>query len=89
MDPIALDELLEAMAEFEDPNGVSLEFVAWELHQPNLALLPAWQRAKDEHLIEPAGWDPEQNEQLWRRSSAANEESHNEESQHNDSAGHG
>jgi hypothetical protein len=66
--PVSLQQLLEAVAEFDDSGGASLGLVAWELCVEEELVAPAWQQAINHGLIRPAGCDSQ--EQLWRLSSA-------------------
>ena len=62
--PVSLEQLLEAVAEFDDSGGASLGLVAWELCVDEELVAPAWRQAIRHKLIRRAGRDSQ--EQLWR-----------------------
>jgi hypothetical protein len=66
--PVSLQQVLEAVGEFDDCGGASLGLVAWELCVDEELVAPAWQQAINHGLIKPAARDSQ--EQLWRLSSA-------------------
>ena len=66
--PVSLQQVLKAVAEFDDCGGASLGLVAWELCVDEELVAPAWQQAIRHELIRPAGRDSQ--EQLWRLTSA-------------------
>ena len=68
LSPVSLQQVLEAVEEFDDSGGASLGLVAWELCVDEELVAPAWQQAIRHELIRPAGRDLQ--EQLWRLTSA-------------------
>ena len=66
--PVALQQVLEVVAEFDGSGGASLGLVAWELCVGEELVAPAWRQAISHGLMTPAGRDRQ--ERLWRLSSA-------------------
>jgi hypothetical protein len=68
LNPISIQQVLEAVAEFDHCGGASLGLVAWELCVDEELVAAAWQQAISHRLISPAGRDLQ--DQLWRLSGA-------------------
>lgn len=64
-----MKDVLEVLREFEqlEPSGASLGLIAWELHQPDVAIAELLELARERRLIELAGVDARAGEPLWRR----------------------
>jgi hypothetical protein len=65
---VRVADILEVLAAFDDFGGGSLGLVAWEFGRVEEAVSPAWARAIEEGLLEPAGTDPVYGEEVWRLS---------------------
>ncbi len=65
---VRVADILEVLAAFDDFGGGSLGLVAWEFGRVEEAVSPAWARAIEEGLLEPAGTDPVYGEEMWRLS---------------------
>ena len=65
---ISQHAVLEVVGEFDECGGASIGLVAWELCVDESTVSAAWEKARATGLIAPAGRD--QQEQLWRLTSA-------------------
>jgi diguanylate cyclase (GGDEF)-like protein len=65
---ISVYRVLGVIRDFETTGGASLGLVAWELCVDEAEVAPAWDRAQADGLLEPAGTDPANGENLWRLS---------------------
>jgi len=66
MDEIAVQQVLEVVADFDESGGASAGLVAWELFVEERRVADAWERAQADGLLRPAAHDGVQDEQLWR-----------------------
>jgi hypothetical protein len=66
--PVAIQQVLAVVAQFDHSGGASLGLVAWELCVDEEQVADARQQAISHRLISPAGRDWQ--EQLWRLSAA-------------------
>ena len=65
---VSLEDVLSAMAEFDEFGGASRALVAWELIVDERALASAWSEAIDEGLVQRAATDISSGEEMWRLS---------------------
>jgi hypothetical protein len=66
MDEIAVQQVLEVVAEFDESGGASSGLVAWELFVDEQRVADAWTQAQAEGLLRPAAHDGVNDEQMWR-----------------------
>jgi hypothetical protein len=66
MDEIAVQQVLEVVADFDASGGASSGLVAWELFVDEQRVADAWERARADGLLRPAAHDGVGDEQLWR-----------------------
>jgi hypothetical protein len=66
MDEIAIQQVLEVVADFDESGGASSGLVAWELFVDEQRVAQAWAQAQADGLVRPAAHDGVNNEQLWR-----------------------
>jgi hypothetical protein len=66
MDDIAVHQVLEVVADFDESGGASAGLVAWELFVDEQRVAGAWERAQADGLLRPAAHDGVSDEQLWR-----------------------
>jgi hypothetical protein len=64
MSEISLQELLEAVADFDGSGGGSIALAAWDLCVDEQSVVEVWRYAVEEGLIAPAR--PDEHEVLWR-----------------------
>jgi hypothetical protein len=64
MDEIAMQQVLEVVAEFDESGGASSGLVAWELFADERRVADAWAQA--DGLLRPATHDSVNDEQMWR-----------------------
>jgi hypothetical protein len=63
---IAVQEVLEVLADFDKSGGASSGLVAWELFVDEQRVADAWEQAQSDGLLRPAAHDGVNDEQLWR-----------------------
>lgn len=63
---IAVQEVLEVLADFDESGGASSGLVAWELFVDEQRVADAWEQAQADGLLRPAAHDRVNDEQLWR-----------------------
>jgi hypothetical protein len=68
LNPVSIQQVLDAVAEFDHSGGASLGLVAWELCVDEELVATAWRQAISHRLISPAGRDFQ--DQLWRLTGA-------------------
>jgi len=66
VDEIALQQVLEVVADFDESGGASSGLVAWELFVDEQRIIDAWARAQADGLLKPAAHDSVNDEQMWR-----------------------
>ena len=66
MDEIAVHQVLEVVADFDESGGASAGLVAWELFVDEQQVADAWTQAQAEGLLRPAAHDGANDEQMWR-----------------------
>jgi hypothetical protein len=66
MDEIAVQQVLEVVADFDESGGASSGLVAWELFVDEQRVADAWTQAQAEGLLRPAAHDDVNDEQMWR-----------------------
>jgi hypothetical protein len=66
MDEIAVQQVLEVVAGFDESGGASSGLVAWELFVDEQRVADAWEQARADGLLRPAAHDGVGDEQLWR-----------------------
>ena len=66
MDEIAVQQVLEVVADFDESGGASPGLVAWELFVDEHRVAGAWEQAQAGGLLRPAAHDRVQDERLWR-----------------------
>ena len=66
MGDISLEQVLEAVGEFDQFGGASFSLIAWELFVEEQRVARAWERAVADSLVRPAGRDRVNGEPLWR-----------------------
>jgi hypothetical protein len=69
MDKIAVHDLLEVLATFDEHGGASPGLVAWELFADEVAVTSAWGHAVSAGWLREAGHDPADDEPLWKLTS--------------------
>jgi DNA-binding PadR family transcriptional regulator len=79
LEPVALQRVLNVLADFDEFGGASRDLVAWELDVEESAVAAAWARAVDDGLLEESVVHDALSEKMWRlteRGKRAHEDSH-------------
>jgi hypothetical protein len=66
MGDISLEQVLEAVGDFDEFGGANLSLIAWELFVTEQRVARAWEQAVENSLLRPAGRDRVDGEPLWR-----------------------
>jgi len=66
VDEIALQQVLEVVADFDESGGASSGLVAWELFVDEQRVAEVWAQAQADGLLRAAGHDGVNDEQMWR-----------------------
>ena len=66
MDDISVQQVLEAVGEFDESGGASMSLIAWELFVEEQRVARAWEQAVAEGLLRRAGRDRVDGERFWR-----------------------
>jgi hypothetical protein len=68
LEPVALQRVLDVLADFDEFGGASRDLLAWELDVEESAVAPAWARAIEDGLLEESAVRDALSDKMWRLS---------------------